>query len=291
MIVTRFAPSPTGYLHMGHAFAALTAHEYAKSPKGGRFLLRIENIDSSRCRPEFEQAVYDDLSWLGLGWEQPVLRQSSRFGAYRSAQERLDSRGLLYPCFCTRSDILAEVGRAVEAPHGPEGPLYPGTCRNLSRDERQARINSGAVYALRLDARKAAAHIGPLSFEEIGGGPSEERGTITVDPLLFGDVVLARKDAPVSYHLAVVTDDAFQGVTLVSRGNDLFAATHVQRLLQALLGLPVPRYAHHRLILDERGQKLSKRNNAVTLRELRARGITPEHIRAQLGCRIRVVIR
>jgi glutamyl-Q tRNA(Asp) synthetase len=283
MIVTRFAPSPTGYLHLGHAFAVLTAHQHAKSSQGGRFLLRIENIDSTRCRPEFEQAIYDDLGWLGLAWEQPVLRQSDRFSAYRSALERLDSRGLLYPCFCRRSDILAEIRRAAEAPHGPDGPLYPGTCRNLSRDERQTRINSGSPYALRLDTTKAAARTGALSFEELGNGPSSERGTITVDPVLFGDVVLARKDTPASYHLAVVVDDAFQGVTLVTRGNDLFTATHVQRLLQALLDLPAPHYAHHRLILDEQGRKFSKRNSAVTLRLLREQGVTPEQIRLRIG--------
>jgi len=281
--VTRFAPSPTGNLHLGHAFAALTAHQHTKSSQGGRFLLRIEDIDGSRCRPEFEQAIYEDLGWLGLPWELPVLRQSDRFCAYRWALENLDSQGLLYPCFCTRSDVLAEIRRAAEAPHGPDGPLYPGTCRNLSRDERQARVNSGAVYALRLDTAKAAARTGALSFEEMGNGPDDERGTIAADALLFGDVVLARKDTPTSYHLAVVVDDAFQGVTLVTRGNDLFTATHVQRLLQALLGLPVPRYAHHRLILDERGQKFSKRNSAVTLRHLREQAVTPEQIRLRTG--------
>jgi len=282
MIVTRFAPSPTGQLHLGHAFAALTAHGMAKG-QNGRFLLRIENLDSGRCRPEFERAIHEDLGWLGLAWEQPVLRQSERFGAYRSALERLDSQGLLYPCFCTRGGILAEIRRAAEAPHGPDGPLYPGTCRNLSRDERQARINSGSPYALRMDTTKAAARAGALSFEEMGNGPDDERGTIAADPLLFGDMVLARKDTPASYHLAVVVDDAFQGVTLVTRGNDLFTATHVQRLLHALLGLPAPRYAHHRLILDESDQKFSKRNSTVTLRHLREQRITPEQIRLRIG--------
>jgi glutamyl-Q tRNA(Asp) synthetase len=282
MIVTRFAPSPTGYLHLGHAFAAITAHETAKR-RGGRFLLRIENIDRIRCRPEFEQAISDDLAWLALQWEQPVLRQSERFEAYRTALEELDSQGLLYPCFCTRAEIAAEIAGSAEAPHGPEGPLYPGTCRALRKDEQKKRIESGASYALRLDVQKAAERTSALQFEEHGSGPGDERGTIIVDPLLFGDIVLARKDVPASYHLAVVVDDASQGVTLVTRGSDLFAATHVQRLLQVLLNLPAPAYAHHRLVLDERGRKFSKRDRAVTLRELRANGAAPEEIRSRIG--------
>ena len=278
MIVTRFAPSPTGYLHLGHAFAALTA---ARS--GERFLLRIEDIDTTRCRPEFEAAIFEDLAWLGLDWEKPVLRQSERFDAYRAALDALSGRGLLYPCFCTRAEIAAEIARASEAPHGPEGPIYPGTCRHLSESERAARLASGAAYALRLDSAKAAAETGALTFEETGAGPHSEHGIIAVDPRLFGDVVLARKDTPASYHLAVVVDDAFQGVTLVTRGNDLFAATHIQRVLQALLELPVPRYAHHKLILDENGRKFSKRDSAVTLRSLRASGATSEAIRNRIG--------
>lgn len=277
MIVTRFAPSPTGDLHLGHAFAALTAHDAARRA-GGRFLLRIEDIDRSRSRSEYEAAILQDLAWLGLAWEPPVLRQSERFAAYRGALDRLEAVGLLYPCFCTRSDIA----RAAEAPHGPEGLPYPGTCRALSSTERESRIGSGAAYALRLDVAKAAQHVGPSSFEEQGSGPDGERGVIAVDPLPFGDIVLARKDTPASYHLAVVVDDAFQGVTLVTRGDDLFAATHVQRLLQALLDLPAPAYAHHRLILDEHGRKFSKRDRAVTLQVLRARGVTPAQIRDRL---------
>jgi glutamyl-Q tRNA(Asp) synthetase len=277
MIVTRFAPSPTGYLHLGHAFGALTAHDAARRA-GGRFLLRIEDIDRSRSRSEYEAAILQDLTWLGLVWEQPVLRQSERFAAYRSALDRLERAGLLYPCFCTRSDMA----RASEAPHGPEGPPYPGACRALSSIERERRIRSGAPYALRLDVAKAAQTLGPLSFEEQGSGPDGERGIVAVNPLPFGDIVLARKDTPASYHLAVVVDDAFQGVTLITRGNDLFAATHVQRLLQALLDLPQPAYAHHRLILDEHGRKFSKRDRAVTLQELRARGLTPTQIRERL---------
>jgi glutamyl-Q tRNA(Asp) synthetase len=282
MIVTRFAPSPTGCLHLGHAFAAITAHDTAKQ-HGGRFLLRIEDIDRSRCRPEFEQAIYEDLAWLGLEWEQPVLRQSERFEAYRAALKQLDLQGLLYPCFCTRSEIAMEIARSAEAPHGPDGPIYPGTCRRLDEDEGKMRVQAGMPYALRLDMHKAAEQAGALAFDECGDGPSGERGTVAVNPTLFGDVVLARKDVPASYHLAVVVDDAFQGVTLVTRGDDLFAATHVQRLLQALLNLPAPAYAHHRLILDEYGQKFSKRDRAVTLQELRAGGATADDIRARVG--------
>jgi glutamyl-Q tRNA(Asp) synthetase len=282
MIVTRFAPSPTGYLHLGHAFAAITAHDRAKQ-HGGRFLLRIEDIDTNRCRPEFEQGIYEDLAWLGLEWEQPVLRQSERFDRYQAALDQLDSKHLLYPCVCTRAEIAAEIARSAEAPHGPEGPIYPGTCRTLSESERRARTQSGLPYALRLNMPQAAKRVGRLSFEESGSGPNAERGKITVQPLLFGDIVLARKDTPTSYHLAVVVDDAFQGVTLVTRGRDLFAATHVQRLLQALLDLPAPAYEHHRLILDEKGRKFSKRDHAIILRDLRMRGITPGKIRERLA--------
>lgn len=284
MIVTRFAPSPTGYLHLGHACAALTARG-----AGARFLLRIENIDTARCRPQFETAIFEDLAWLGLEWETPVLRQSARLPAYRAALDRLDAQGLLYPCFCTRAQISAEIARAAEAPHnsalGLDGAVYPGTCRSLSQAARKARVESGAPYALRLDVAKAAARAGALSFQERGAGPNGERGTIQADPLPFGDIVLARKETPSAYHLAVTIDDAHQGVTLVTRGNDLFAATHVQRLLQALLGLPAPAYAHHRLILDEQGRKFSKRDGAVTLRALRATGMTPADVREKLSLR------
>jgi glutamyl-Q tRNA(Asp) synthetase len=281
MIVTRFAPSPTGYLHLGHAFAAITAHHTAKR-SGGHFLLRIEDMDRSRCRPEFEQAIHEDLAWLGLEWEQPVLRQSERFDAYRAALAKLDAWGLLYPCFCTRAEIAAEIARSAEAPHGPEGPVYPGTCRGLGESERKKRIESGAAYALRLNLQRAVTQAGALSFEELGSGSNGEHGIITADPMLFGDIVLARKDTPASYHLAVVVDDAFQGVTRVTRGNDLFAATHVQRLLQSLLGVPTPAYAHHRLILDDRGRRFAKRNHAVTLQSLRESGVTPAQIRERI---------
>jgi glutamyl-Q tRNA(Asp) synthetase len=279
MIVTRFAPSPTGYLHLGHAFAAMTARDAAAE---GRFLLRIEDIDTTRCREAFVTGILEDLDWLGLGWEAPVLRQSTRFEAYRTAVDRLREWGLLYPCFCTRAEILAEIARAGEAPHGPEGVLYPGTCRTRTTAERRALTASGAPYALRLDCAEAAKQVSPLSFEERGAGPGGENGVIAVDPFLFGDIVLARKETPASYHLAVVIDDAYQNVTLVTRGNDLFAATHVQCLLQELLGFPAPRYAHHRLVLDENGRKFSKRDASVTLRTLRARGTAPQDILASL---------
>ena len=238
----------------------------------------MEDIDITRAKPEYEDAIHEDLAWLGLHWDGPVLRQSTRFDAYRAALDHLESEGLLYPCFCTRSDIANEIARAVEAPHGPEGPLYPGTCRMHSGAERKARIESGAPYALRLDAAAVAKHVGPLAFHEEGAGPKGENGDIAVDLLLFGDVVLARKDTPASYHLAVVVDDAFQGVTHVTRGNDLFSATHIQRVLQSLLGLDAPNYAHHKLILDANGRKFSKRDQSVTLRALRENSVTPGDI-------------
>ena len=271
MIVTRFAPSPTGFLHLGHAFAAITARD-----AGTRFLLRIEDIDTGRCRAEFVDAIFEDLRWLGLVWEEPVLRQSARGDAYRAALARLEAQGLVYPCFCTRREIADELARAVEAPHGPDGPIYPGTCRHLAPDKRAAKIAAGVPYALRLDAAKAAATAGSLTFIEHGAA-------ITVQPLMFGDIVLARKDMPAAYHLAVVVDDAFQGVTLVTRGEDLLPATHVQRLLQALLGLTEPGYAHHRLLLDAAGKKFSKRDHAVTLRSLREDGVTPDQLFKKLS--------
>ena len=274
MIVTRFAPSPTGYLHLGHAYAAFVAADM-----GERFLLRIEDIDETRSRPRFEAAILEDLRWLGLAFEQPVLRQSDRLPAYREALGALEARGLLYPCFCTRKDIACEIARAGEAPQGPDGALYPGTCRALSREEREQRTENGEVYALRLDAAKASAMAGGMIFAEFGEGP--EHGVVKVDPLLFGDVVLARKGLAASYHLAVVVDDAYQGVTLVTRGQDLFAACHVQRLLQTLLVLPAPDDFHQRLVLDSVGRKFSKRDFAPTLRAMRRSGATPEEIRAR----------
>ena len=283
MIVTRFAPSPTGFLHLGHAFAALTAQRAAEREQG-RFLLRIEDIDTTRCRREYEQAIKDDLHWLGLEFEEPVRRQSEHFSDYAAALKTLDEKGLLYPCFCTRKEIAEEIARAATAPHGPDGPLYPGTCRRSPPTAREARVAAGESYALRLDVDKAMATIGEtLRFVEHGAGPDGETGEQIARPTLFGDVVLARKELPASYHLAVVVDDAQQGVTLVTRGNDLFPATHVHRLLQACLGYEPPAYAHHRLILDASGKKFSKRDRAVTLEHLRANGTAAQSIRTELG--------
>jgi glutamyl-Q tRNA(Asp) synthetase len=277
---TRFAPSPTGLLHLGHAFAAITA---ADAADGGTFLLRIEDLDRSRARPEFELAIEEDLAWLGLSWKKPVLRQSARFESYRSAVARLTAEGLLYPCFCTRKDIAAEVAQAPQAPHRFDQKIYPGTCRALSAAERAEAIARGKPYVMRLDTNAASGRVTPLSFTELGAGPDGERGVISVDPMLLGDIVLARKDVPVAYHLAVVMDDAYQGVSLVTRGNDLFAATHVQRLLQALLNLPQPQYAHHRLIRDTHGNKFSKRDKAVTMRHMRELGLSSGDVRRKVS--------
>jgi glutamyl-Q tRNA(Asp) synthetase len=285
MIVTRFAPSPTGFLHLGHAYAAFRAHDAARAG-GGRFLLRIEDIDTTRCRPEFERAIFEDLRWLGIPWEEQVRRQSEHFADYTAALARLEAAGLVYPCFCTRRDIAAEIARAGIAPSASESMegVYPGTCRSLSEDARARRMADGGVYALRLDVAKARErHAGVLQFIEHGSGPNGETGTQTARPELSGDIVLARKELPTSYHLAVVVDDALQGVTLVTRGQDLFAATSIQRLLQLLLGFPVPDYAHHPLVLDAEGRKFSKRDRAVTLAGLREAGETPDSLRARLG--------
>jgi len=273
---TRFAPSPTGRLHLGHAHSALFAWDCARKA-GGRFLLRMEDIDPVRCRPEFETAIREDLAWLGLEWDGAVRRQSEHFDDYRQALARLEAQALLYPCFCTRKDIQDEVARAGHAPHGPDGLLYPGTCRHLASAERAERIAAGQGFALRLDMRAAIERMGPLSWHDRRAGPVAAR------PEEFGDVVLARKDTPTSYHLAVTVDDAVQGVTLVTRGEDLFAATHVHRLLQALLDLPVPAYAHHRLLTDASGKRFAKRDQALTLAALRASGKNPAEIRALAG--------
>jgi glutamyl-Q tRNA(Asp) synthetase len=282
LTVTRFAPSPTGPLHTGHALAALVAHDLARRD-GGRFLLRFEDIDVARCRPEYEAGICADLEWLGLAWDDRPWRQSARMDAYRTALDGLIGRGLAYPCFCTRGEIAAEVARMAAAPHGPEGPLYPGTCRQLSAGERAARLARGDVPAWRLDiAACTSALRAPLAFSELGRGPGGERGVIDVDPGLLGDIVLGRRDLGVAYHLACVIDDAAQGVTLVTRGEDLFPATHVQRLLQAILGLPEPRYHHHMLVRDATGKRLAKRDAAHSLTALRAAGTDPRQLVADL---------
>ena len=324
-IVTRFAPSPTGFLHLGHAFSALIAWRRAREA-GGRFLLRLEDIDPGRCRPDYAAAIEEDLAWLGLDWDGSVRVQSTHLAEYQAVLDDLKARGLLYPCFCTRADIAREVAEAASAPHAPDGKIshapdgrtphapdgrtphapdgrtphapdgrtpyapdgrtphapdgaipYPGICRRLSIDARTARIAGGEPFALRLDMPRAVASVGALTFQD------ETQGMVACMPLRFGDVVLARKDAPASYHLCVTHDDAVQGVTLVTRGEDLFESTHVHRLLQALLGLPVPQWHHHRLVCDESGKRLAKRDAARSLRSLRETGRTPAGIRSLIG--------
>ncbi|MBN9528305.1 MAG: tRNA glutamyl-Q(34) synthetase GluQRS [Alphaproteobacteria bacterium] len=277
MTITRFAPSPTGYLHLGHAHSALIA-EAAAREAGGTFLLRIEDIDGTRCRPEFIAGIAEDLAWLGLDWPRPVRRQSQHMDDYRAALDRLASLGLVYPCFCTRQQIAAEIAASGHAPHGPDGPVYPGTCRHLDRSAAAGRIAGGDPHAWRLDVAAArAATGGALTWID------ETAGVQRAEPEVFGDVVLARKETPASYHLAVTVDDALQGVSLVTRGVDLFPATHVHRLLQALLDLPVPRYRHHRLLTDETGRRYAKRDRSLTLRTLREAGRTPAEVRAMAG--------
>jgi glutamyl-Q tRNA(Asp) synthetase len=273
-VVTRFAPSPTGELHLGHAFSALIAWQRARAA-GGAFLLRIEDIDIRRCKREYETAILEDLRWLGLDWDGEVRRQSAHFPTYGRVLDGLGARGLVYPCFCTRTDIASEVAASGHAPHGPDGPLYPGTCRHLTAGERQLRITGGEEFCLRLDATRAAVEAGPYDFSDEG------RGRIEGQPLLFGDVVLARKDTPTSYHLAVTVDDHLQGVTLVTRGEDLFPSTHVHRLLQCLLGYDAPQYAHHPLLTDENGRRFAKRDRSLTLRALRESGRSAEEVRVR----------
>lgn len=275
--VTRFAPSPTGHLHRGHAFSALTAFRAAQAA-GGRFLLRIEDIDATRCRPEYEAAILEDLAWLGLAWETPVRRQSEHLADYHAAIDTLRGRGLVYRCFKTRKEI--DIGRA---PHAPAVP-YVGA--PLPASEEAERLARGEAFAWRLSlaaAREALGGFERLTFIEQGAGPDGETGRVQARPETAGDIVLARKDVGVAYHLAVVHDDALQGVTHVIRGLDLFEAAHIQRLLQALLDLPTPIYRHHGLLLGPDGKRYAKRDKAQTLRELRAAGMSPEALRAELG--------
>ena len=276
MEITRFAPSPTGYLHVGNAFSALFAARH-----GQRFLLRLEDIDPQRCKPVYEQALYEDLQWLGLTWEEPVRSQSRHFAEYQLALDKLSAQGLLYPCFCTRQDIQ----RAGGAPQGDYGPLYPGTCRHLQADEVTARMQAGQAYALRLKVDDSMARTGPLYWHD------RAKGKQLAQPQAHGDVVLARTLRgvsgdnalmPASYHLCVTHDDALQGITLVTRGEDLFGSTHIHRLLQALLGLPVPEYWHHPLINDETGTRMAKRAGAKTLRDLKAEGVSAAQLIARL---------
>jgi glutamyl-Q tRNA(Asp) synthetase len=284
--VFRFAPSPNGYLHLGHAYSALKNFDSARQA-GGRFLLRIEDIDLARCKPEFETAIYQDLAWLGITWERPVRRQSEHLADYRDALDGLATQGLVYPSFESRAEIarlVAEREASAPWPRDPDGaPLYPGAAKLLSSDARARLLGSNAPYALRLDMAAACARAGDLGWVEHGEGPDGETGGVAARPEAWGDVILARKETPTSYHLSVVIDDALQGVTEVVRGRDLFWSTSVHRLLQRLLGLSQPAYRHHRLILDGMGQKLAKSTQATALRELRAKGATPADISRLVG--------
>lgn len=275
-IVTRFAPSPTGYLHLGTVYSALFT-ENAAHEAGGQFLLRIEDTDQGRCRQEFEDQMLDDLRWLGLNWEEPIRRQSDHLNDYQEALGKLRKQELLYPCFCTRKEILNGIDAAGVAPHGPNGLVYPGTCRNLTPAERKQKLADGGTYAERLDVEKSAALAGTLTWHD------RTKGTITAHPKRFGDVVVARKDGWPSYHLAVTWDDHLQGVTLVTRGDDLFDATDIHRLLQAVLSLNMPDYHHHKLLLDMDGRRLAKRDKGVNIKSLRAAGKTPQDIKILAG--------
>ena len=279
--VTRFAPSPTGLLHLGHAYSALKAFDVSQAADG-RFILRIEDIDTTRCRPQFEAAIYEDLAWLGLAWEQPVLRQSDHLADYHAALERLGEKGLLYRDFRTRSELASDIAGA---PHGPVGPIVSGAA--LPADEETERLARGEAFAWRLSLSASREYLGTawesLSFVEEGQGPDGETGLIMARPELAGDIVLARKDVGAAYHLAVVVDDARQGVSHVIRGDDLFAAAHIQRLLQALLDLPTPIYRHHPLLMGPDGKRLAKRNGAAALSELRQSGETASDVRRRLG--------
>ncbi|MBW8296242.1 tRNA glutamyl-Q(34) synthetase GluQRS [Sphingopyxis sp.] len=269
-MLTRFAPSPTGDLHLGHAYSAVLAHDAARAA-GGQYLIRIDDIDGSRSREEYVGASLADLAWLGLGWDSEPVRQSARLGDYAAALGTLRARDLVYPCFCTRADIAA----SLSAPHGPSGAVYPGTCRTLSKTEQQRRM-AAEPHCWRLDMARAVTNVGGLTWEEQGEGPRP------ADPLAHGDIVLARKDAPASYHLASTLDDAAMGVTHVIRGADLIAATDVHRLLQALLDLPTPLYHHHALVCGSDGKRLAKRDAAASLAALRATGVDGRALAADL---------
>jgi glutamyl-Q tRNA(Asp) synthetase len=284
--ILRFAPSPNGYLHLGHAYSALLNHDMAREC-GGRLLLRVEDIDTVRCRPDYEEAIYEDLRWLGMSWQEPVRRQSEHFADYEAALAKLEAQGLIYPSFESRAEIAAlveDLDRHGGWPRDPDGaPIYPGRARRLSTAERKRRREAGEPFALRLAMDAAVARAGVLTWTETGAGPHGQTGLITAAPQRWGDIVLARKEAPTSYHLSAVLDDALQGVTDIVRGQDLFWSTGIHRLLQALLGLPEPTYHHHKLILDEEGNKLSKSTQSTGVRELRAGGAVPRDIRRIVG--------
>jgi glutamyl-Q tRNA(Asp) synthetase len=274
-LVTRFAPSPTGELHLGSAYSAWTGWHRAREA-GGRFLVRIEDIDIRRCRREFETAILEDLKWLGFDWDGKVRRQSEHFSTYGEALDQLAARSLIYPCFCSRAAIERELAASANAPHGqlqgPDGPLYPGTCRHLSAQERRDRTAAGQEHCLRLDAERAARGAGPYHFVD------ETLGRVEGQPLLMGDFVIARKDTPTSYHLAVTVDDHLQAITLVTRGVDVLPSTHVHGLLQKILGYETPRYAHHKLLTDASGRRFAKRDRDMTIRAMRESGMTPGQV-------------
>lgn len=270
-VVTRFAPSPTGELHLGSAYSAWTGWHRAREA-GGTFLVRVEDTDIRRCRREYETAILADLKWLGFDWDGEVRRQSEHFATYGKVLDQLDQRGLIYPCFCSRAEIEREVAASANAPHGPDGPLYPGTCRHLPVQERRDRLAAGHEHCLRLDSDRAAGQVGPYHFVD------ESLGRIEGQPRLMGDFVIARKDTPTSYHLAVTVDDHLQGVTLVTRGMDVLPSTHVHGLLQKLLGYAAPQYAHHRLLTDATGRRFAKRDRDMTIRAMRESGMRPEEV-------------
>jgi glutamyl-Q tRNA(Asp) synthetase len=270
-IVTRFAPSPTGELHLGSAYSAWTGWHRAREA-GGIFLVRIEDIDIRRCKREHETAMLADLKWLGFAWDGDVRRQSEHFADYGRVLDQLDERGLIYPCFCSRADIEREIAASTNAPHGPDGPLYPGTCRNLSTQERRDRMAAGHEHCVRLDAERAARQAGPYHFVD------ETLGRVEGEPMLMGDFVIARKDTPTSYHLSVTVDDHLQGITLVTRGMDVLPSTHVHGLLQKLLGYTTPLYAHHKLLKDASGRRFAKRDRDMTIRALRDGGLSPHEV-------------
>jgi glutamyl-Q tRNA(Asp) synthetase len=270
-VVTRFAPSPTGELHLGGAYSAWTGWHRAREA-GGRFLVRIEDIDIRRCRRAFEHALLQDLRWLGFTWDGEVRRQSEHFADYGKVLDQLDERGLIYPCFCSRADIEREIAASANAPHGPDGPLYPGICRHLSLQERRARMSAGHEHCMRLDAERAAMQAGPYHFVD------ETHGRIEGEPLVLGDFVIARKDTPTSYHLSVTVDDQLQRITLVTRGEDVLPSTHVHVLLQKLLGYRTPLYAHHKLLRDPTGRRFAKRDRDMTIGAMREQGMTPQQV-------------
>lgn len=274
-MVTRFAPSPTGRLHVGHGWSALMAMDMAHEC-GGVLRLRIEDIDGVRSRPEHVEGIVQDLRWLGVRWDGEIVFQSRRLALYEDALARLRDEGLVYPCFCTRAEIAAEIAASGSAPHGSDGPVYPGTCRRMNEEERCSRLEAGEAHCWRLDMAAAVKRAGPLVWTDM------DRGEVTACAEIAGDVVLARKDAPTSYHLAATLDDAGMGVTHVLRGEDLRAATDIHRLLQALLGLPTPLYRHHRLLVDANGKRIAKRSGGFTLAELRDSGADPSQLRADL---------